>query len=386
MNGGPVVSMTLARLKKNGKLDMIVMNDSINLLTENTMTRLTAFPGNGDGTFGAPRMYNAPEDGEVINGTKPILAAIDENVDKALDVVLLSHQLTVFLGDGFGSLRGAPITRSPDADGIVTGDFNGDGNPDVAVANVPECTGGQVCETTVSVFLGNGTNWFPAAKIFHSGIFGADVNSDMGIAAGDVNGDGKMDLVLKGGADFLSVLLGNGDGTFKSPNASDINEGSLDVHLADVNNDQKLDLVLDSGVLLGNGNGTFGALIPYPTYPAPGIIKVAVADLNGDGKLDLIAGIDTFTNNPDNPDAYGLAVLFGDGTGHFTKQSEWSTCCMVTQIVPERMNRDNVADFAVAFRPRHLRVRQQGGRHLSRNQSFVLPDKQPIYRGRRFYG
>jgi FG-GAP-like repeat/FG-GAP repeat len=343
VRGSPVSSVALAKLGKNGKLDLIVMNESVNQLTQDQLSRLSVFPGNGDGTFGGPRVYNAPS--EPVTGA--ILGAIDVNGDKALDVVLAD--LTVFEGDGYGSLRAAPITRSPDAGGIVTGDFNGDGITDVAVANLPECTGGEVCEVSVSVFLGNGANWFPPAKVSHAGIFGAYTPVGMGMATGDVNGDGKLDIVLKGGdTQTLSVLLGNGDGTFKAPKTSDVLDGSLEVQLADVNNDKKLDVMLQSGVLLGNGDGSFGAAIPYPDYGFRGISKVAVADLNGDGKPDLIASIDTVTG-PYTPDTYGLATLLGDGTGHFTKAAEWSTCCFVTQIVPANMNGDKFPDIVVAF-------------------------------------
>jgi len=345
VRGSPVNSVTLAKLDKNGQLDVIVVNETQNLLTSDILSRVSVFPGMGDGTFGAPRMYNAPYI-QAAGGL--ILGTMDVNGDKAIDLVLTD--LSLFKGDGYGSLRAAPITRSPDAAGIVTGDFNGDGYADVAVANIPECTGGQVCETSVSVFLNNGTNWFPAAKVSHSGISGAFVAVGMGMAAGDLNGDGKLDLVLKGGdTRTLSVLLGNGDGTFKTPQVTDEpQDSSLDVQQADVNNDHKLDVMLQSGVLLGNGDGTFRVAILYPDYGFRGISKVAVADLNGDGKPDLIASIDTATG-ANTGDIYGLATLLGDGTGHFTKATEREICCFVTQIVAANMNGDKFPDVVVAY-------------------------------------
>jgi hypothetical protein len=340
LSGGPVTSLKLTKLDKNGTLDLILINDSQNVLTSQPMHRLSVFPGNGDATFGAPRTYNCPEGASILD-------ILDVNGDKTPDVVLAD--LTYFPGDGYGSIGGAPITRSPDASGIVTGDFNHDGKADVAVANVPECTGSQICEVTVAVFLGNGTDWFAPAKIAHTGITGAYTPVGIGIAAGDVNGDGKLDLVLKGGDTVtLSVLIGRGDGTFLTPKTSDVNDGSLEVQLADVNNDRKLDVVLQSCVFLGNGDGTFRAPIAYPDYGFRGISKVAVADLNGDGKPDLIASIDTYTG-PYTNDAYGLAVLFGDGTGHFTKASQWSTIAFITQIIPAKMNGDNSTDIVVSF-------------------------------------
>src|SRR5438477_3112279 len=140
--------------------------------------------------------------------------------------------------------------------------------------------------------------------------------SPYSVAMGDFNGDGHLDLaVANGGSNDVSVLLGNGDGTFTPAKnyEAGLGGGPLWVAVGDFNLDGKLDLVVansssDSvGVLLGNGDGTFR---PSVTFPAGGTAteSVAVGDFNGDGKPDLAVASD---------DSNNVTVLLGDGRGSF---------------------------------------------------------------------
>jgi hypothetical protein len=179
------------------------------------------------------------------------------------------------------------------ANSLAVGDLNGDGYPDLAL--ITGCPG-YGC---VGVLLGNSDGTFQPAVTHNSGLYGT-----LSVAIADVNQDGKMDLVVTSGqccAWYVSVLLGNGDGTFQNPvtyPSGGYEVGSVAV--ADVNGDGHPDLVVINalqwgqnefgdggvGVLLGNGDGTFQPAIIYNCARNAGF--VAIADLNGDGKADLV--------------------------------------------------------------------------------------------------
>src|SRR2546421_6004093 len=184
---------------------------------------------------------------------------------------------------------------------VAVADFNGDGRADVAVANIGA--------NTVSVLLGNGDGTFQAPQSYPTW---SDPES---IAVGDFNGDGKLDMAVASDitASKVSVLLGNGDGTFQPaqffPVAGDNSESVL---TADFNGDGKLDLAVANAhsnnisVLLGNGDGTFQAARTFTVGRGPEF--VAVGDFNGDGQLDLAAA--NFHSNT-------VSVLPGNGNGTF---------------------------------------------------------------------
>lgn len=198
--------------------------------------------------------------------------------------------------------------------GVVTGDFNGDGKLDWAVAN-----GG---DNTVYVYLGNGDGTSqPPILIPLVG------QSPVGIGVGDLNGDGKLDLALaESDSNTVGILYGNGDGTFQPEiELSIANAQPLGIAVADVNNDGKPDLIvaiygtgpatqLDFAVLLNEGGGQFSGPIYAPPLISDGIDEgfgIAVGDINGDGIPDLVVT---------GEDAYSTTVktYFGKGDGSFT--------------------------------------------------------------------
>jgi len=174
--------------------------------------------------------------------------------------------------------------------GVVTADVNGDGKPDVVVNH-----GGF----GVAVYLGRGGDKFSAP----SDNYIADATGiGQSVAVGDVNGDGKPDLVVANGtSNDVTVLLGNGDGTFKGKTLSGsgtaaptfaVGANPVFVALADVNGDGKLDIITANfadgtiSVLIGKGDGTFQTQLPFVVGTGPDCI--AVADVDGDGKPDLL--------------------------------------------------------------------------------------------------
>jgi len=265
--------------------------------------------GNGSGTnFEPPPNFPIPI---VLPFKQPIsLLTADFNADRILDLVLagiespaLTSNVSILLGRGDGRFRTpAALTTGftpASADGRVTtlaiADFNGDRKPDLAV-------GGN--STAVSILLGNGDGSFQTPMIFPT-----QLTSALRIATGDFDEDGHTDLALAGQSG-LAISPGRGDGTFATPS---ILAGTgplvLPVAIADLNRDGLLDLIeinYDSfvsfksvAVLLGKGDNSFASPVLLNGGSAPHWI--AVADLDGDGMLDLaLANDDEVTPSNDS--------------------------------------------------------------------------------------
>ena len=235
-----------------------------------------------------------------------------------------------------------PVGTAPGT--VAVGDFNGDGKLDIAVIN----TGSG----DVSILVGNGDGTFqPAVNSSASG-------SPAFLAVGDLNGDGKLDLaVANGSANTVSVLLGNGDGTFQAPMQYSLGASADFVAIADFNGDGKLDLLASSGgtvgtvsILLGNGDATFQPAVITSVPASKGVVSpfVAVADFNGDGHLDVAAvqastSIELFGGS--------LIVLLGKGDGTFQPEATFSIDLFrASNVVTGDFNRDGKADLAVSAR------------------------------------
>lgn len=186
----------------------------------------------------------------------------------------------------------------------VLADVNRDGVPDYLVAN--SYTG------NVDVRLGHGDGTFGTAASY------AASGQPMGLAVGDLNGDGISDLVVADGgvngyANY-TVLLGNGDGTFRLGGTYSINADVNDVALGDLNGDTKLDVVITStsgeiAVLFGNGDGTFGSPTYYSVHGSAQ--SATVADLNGDGRPDVVVA----EGGAPGADAATIGVFLNTGNG-----------------------------------------------------------------------
>ncbi|HET6218438.1 MAG TPA: FG-GAP-like repeat-containing protein [Acidobacteriaceae bacterium] len=227
----------------------------------------------------------------------------DFNGDGHLDYAVPANSGSVFIllgkGDGTFTTGTAITTASPfEPTSVVVGDFNGDGNQDLAVLSANGIG-------SVNIYLGNGDGTFKAAKNY--AVATATSGSRL-LAVGDFNRDGIQDLVATNTTlNTVAVLLGNGDGSFKTAvpyllsNTTD-NQGQQpwNVVVGDINQDGFLDLAVASdaagsvSILQGNGDGTFKPVIYVPTG-ATQVGSVALADFNGDGYPDLAT-----TSAPDN--------------------------------------------------------------------------------------
>ena len=272
----PIPRIVVADFNGDGSQDVVSVNSY--------SSSISVILGNGDGTFKpaiTQVVYNSNLESAIVG---------DFNGDGKPDLALVNsgngYNLNILLGNGDGTFQ-APIGSYPignNQEGVVVGDFNGDGNADLAISISDS--------SNVAIVLGNGDGTFQAP-----GYFAVGTNPHF-IAIGDFNGDGKADLVTANNTDnSVSILLGNGDGTF-GPN-TDLAVGMNPnwVTVADLNGDGKADIVAANNnscnvsVLLGQGNGTFQPAVNYAVgLCIPGDSQnpnsVAVADANGDGIPD----------------------------------------------------------------------------------------------------
>ncbi len=302
--------------------------------------------GDGSGNFVEAGQYAT----ETLGSREVVLQ--DLNNDGKLDLITAGRAdvnggwLTVRLGDGTGSFGSAlSYAAEPTSSyGIAVGDINGDSVLDIVTSGNDEIGVDGYC----TVFIGNGDG------SFGTGIsYAAEEQISFAVTLGDLNGDGKLDLVTAGrsnGPDGqVTVRLGDGSGSFGAVVSYDMQTNTVfDLSLADLNGDGHLDLVTagsnDSGagtamVCLGDGTGSFGAAVSYEAENTASY-SVDLADLNGDGFLDLLTSGITST-----PDGY-ITVRLGDGTGSFGDASSIAAETERTNSVKAAdVNEDGVLDL-----------------------------------------
>jgi hypothetical protein len=276
-------------------------------------------------------------------GTTPFSVAIgDFNRDGHPDLAVANSAadaatgVSILLGNGDGTFRthvDYPVGGRPTS--IVTYDFNSDGKLDLAIANGTFAA--------VSILLGNGDGTFQAPVSYATG-----ANAQW-LAAADFDGDGKLDLAIANyGSDYsggsVSVLLGNGDGTFQGQVQYPAGINPFGIMAGDFNHDNKIDLavVCNNGnygvwVLLGNGDGTFQMPTYYPSGYNPRV--GTIADLNRDGNLDL-AIANCISNN--------VSILLGDGAGHFASQVNYATGSCPQTLSSGDFDGDGTLDLVTA--------------------------------------
>jgi|SRR5581483_3131254 len=311
-------SIAVGDFNHDGNLDLAVAAPSDG--------NLAVLLGNGDGTFRPAIYYRA--------GTNPSsINAADLNHDGNLDLAVVSDSdsyVSILLGNGDGTFQ--PATQTPATPNrptyVAIADFNGDGKPDLAVVAFPY----------ISVLLGNGDGSFqPAINTLPP-----DESGPIGI--GDFNRDGKPDVAVApslGGSGGITILLGNGDGTFTTGQTYTVGSGPTALAVADFNHDKNPDLAVSNlsdgaDVLLGNGDGTFQAAMVY----VKGSAWIAVGDFNNDGNLDLASAQSSFPS--------GVFVRPGNGKGQFGPYTYYPDGKDTVFVAVGDFNNDHKPDLVVA--------------------------------------
>jgi hypothetical protein len=252
------------------------------------------------------------------------LVVADLNHDAKPDIIVantVDETVSVLLGDGkghFAPAPGSPFPCGKNPNDIAVADMNGDGNLDLVIAN----TGTPF----ITILLGDGKGGFRPSP--HSPFFTQSYPHVHGIALGDFNGDGKLDIVTDSwGHDQILMLLGDGAGNLILPGRL-FNTGKRPyqrLRSADFNKDGKPDIVttdMDSNavsILLGDGKGELRDApgSPFPAGVSPWAI--AIDDINKDGNLDLV--VLPYDRDITDPKQLAVTVLLGNGKGGFTKMS-----------------------------------------------------------------
>ena len=338
---GPV-ALVAADFRNIGELDMAVVNEIDN--------SLTILVNQGAGTFlasaGSPISLGTTRTGAP--AIPPSIASAVLTSSGFHDLLVtdpVANTVQVLLSNGddtFKEATGSPITVGQQPSAIVTGDFNADGNLDFVVTNFTD--------NTFSLFLGNGDGTFKQATGSPFALPSA-VTGPIAMLATDINSDGNLDLaIVDQTTNNVSILLGNGNGTFTQATNSPIAVGRSPVAIAtgDVNNDSHPDLAIVNqtdntvSVLLGNGDGTFTAATNSPLATGQAPTSVTIADFNADGNPDIAVT---------DPQTDSVSVFLGVGQGLFAPAFELPVGTNPTALISASLSGASLPDVAITDDP-----------------------------------
>ena len=321
---GQGVSVVSGDFNRDGKLDLAVL----------TINGISILLGQGDGSFAAGAFYAA-------SGYSIVTA--DFNGDGIPDLATansVANNVSILLGVGDGTFLPAVaygVGLQPQF--LVAGDFNGDGKLDLAVTNE-----GTASPGTVSILFGVGDG------TFHKAVNHAVGDRPQSIAVGDFNGDGKPDLAITKAAGGVAILLAAGNGTFLPPVVFDAGPNPGAVTVLRKGRHGNLDLAVVNlaslqgpgghtvSILKGNGDGTFQVPVPYYVVEFP--LSIAFADFNGDGQPDLAVASAGYTG--------ALSILPGNGHGGFEQFASQNAGGNSTFLVAGDFNGDGKLDLVVS--------------------------------------
>lgn len=292
---------------------------------------VSVFKGDIDWTYSPNQTYQT-------NGKNRYVEAADFNGDGLLDAVSSNSETSdISFIKGYADYQGKKLLYNkteaeyPTASGLYwvkSADFNGDGKLDIAGA----CRGANV----VSVLIGNGNGTFQAKADYPTGSLPEH------LAAADLNGDDIADLaVVNMGSSNVSVLLCNGDGTFQQKTDYPVGNNPRYVTAADLNGDGSTDLAVTNwadatmSVLLGNGDGTFQAKTDYVTGGYP--FGAGTGDYDGDGHVDIVVA---------DHGADKVSMFIGNGNGTFAPKVDYPVGDGCLGLVAADLDLDGKMDVA----------------------------------------
>lgn len=312
-------------------------DEALDIVIANRDSRtISLLTNNGDGTFHSDVRYRAGE-------KSCFVQAADLDGDGALDLAVANYgsdDISVLLNDGDGTY-GSPIDFSVGGNpsSVASGDWDGDGNLDLAVTN------SIAGDDDLSILLGNGDGTFaPEVRVAVGGF------KPWQVASADLDADGTIDLVTANrDSSDVSILLGAGDGTFSAPLVYDVTNARA-VAIADLDGDGDPDLAIGRGsdveVLLNNGDATFASAGAFGVDYAPfSLNSIASADLDGDGDFDLVLAGSGSTAGFLTEGV--IAVLLNNGDATFSNPVTEVRDTWTGWVAIEDMDADGVLDLIV---------------------------------------